>query len=523
MLEDGQQTLLAVAAIVDDEPTITMEAAQEAVTEGTDVVFNLERTGSTADELTVYMRIDKSAPFTGRTQETVVFQAGDSTAQLVVQTEDDDVRLGTYTVRAGMEYPPIIGKPHTYWREAPLSDVVTVRDNELESVKLIVEDGRVREGDPVTFTLQREYNETTPLEVSLQVQGATGYTTGTIPSTVTIRAGDQSVQTTIQTVDDTTAEDNGQLTVTILDGTGYRPAYPNTFTFSIFDDDSPLPGVRVNSTTAWVNEGEDVVFNVIRSGPTTDPLDTRLRMYRLRSRVTQAELDDPTRGVTTPEHLVPLDEEEITVNFPAGTNIVTVTRSTTDDSFNHGNSSYHAFVLADAADGYTAYYEHAAQIWVQDDDRPVVTIGNGPTTDYYGYPGEPYPGIPLKNDSIIVSANLTRTGDTSGRLPVFVRHQQTTLWPAPKTDQTGPLGSALTNYIQPGEATSTFNHSGYPNVNALGRSRTLSLGEPHNCPDDPEECGYGPQYTLGTAQEATVQVRRQFHGSQDPGQPVLGD
>ena len=89
VLEDAQTTLLSVVEIQDDEPTITMEAAQEAVTEGTDVVFNLERTGSTADKLTVYMRLDKSAPFAGRTRETVVFQAGDSTAQLVVPTEDD--------------------------------------------------------------------------------------------------------------------------------------------------------------------------------------------------------------------------------------------------------------------------------------------------------------------------------------------------------------------------------------------------------------------------------------------------
>ncbi len=512
VMEDGQESLLAVAAIVDDEPTITMEAAQEAVTEGTDVVFNLTRTESTADELTVYMRVDKSSPFAGRTLETVVFQAGDSTSQLVVPTEDDDVRLGTYTVRAGMEYPPIIGKPHTYWREAPLSDIVTVRDNELESVRLLVEEGRVIEGDPVTFTLRRGNAETTPLEVSLQIEAPAGYTTGPIPSTVTFPANSNSVVTTIWTVDDSTVEENGELTVTILDGTGYRPTYPNTFTFSIFDDDGALPAVRVNGTTAWVDEGEDVVFAVIRSGSTTDPLDARLRLYRLRSRVTQAELDDPTLGVTTPVHLVPLDQEEITVTFPAGTNRITVTRSTTDDSFNYGNSSYHAFVLADADDDYTAFYEHTDQIWVQDDDRPVVTIGNASTTDYYGYPGEYYPGIDRKNDPIILSFNLTRTGDTSGMLPVAVWNQQTTRWPAPKQDETGLPSTAIDKSIKPGEATSTVTQTGFQNVNALGRSRTMFLAEPHNCPDDPEECGYGPQYTLGSVQDATVQVRSNLMG-----------
>ena len=105
------------------------------------------------------------------------------------------------------------------------------------------------------------------------------------------------MQTSIQTADDGTAENNGQLTVTILDGTGYRPAYPNTFTFSIFDDDGTLPTVRVRRRPPpGSTKARTSYSNVIRSGSTTDALDARVRLYRLRSRVTRAELDDPTPG-----------------------------------------------------------------------------------------------------------------------------------------------------------------------------------------------------------------------------------
>ena len=63
-----------------------------------------------------------------------------------------------------------------------------------------------------------------------------------------------------------------------------------------------------------------------------------------------------------------------------------MTRSTTDDIFNYGNSTYHAVVLAGPDDGYSAYYDHAAAVWVQDDDRPTVTA-TAPNTEYYGNPG----------------------------------------------------------------------------------------------------------------------------------------
>ena len=40
----------------------------------------------------------------------------------------------------------------------------------------------------------------------------------------------------------------------------------------------------------------------------------------------------------------------------------------------------------------------------------------------------------------------------------------------------------------------------------------IALLAPHYCPDDPEACGYGPQYTLGTPQEATLRVYNNFMG-----------
>ena len=178
------------------------------------------------------------------------------------------------------------------------------------------------------------------LTVSLGYNPAAAYTTGLIPRSVTLPAGANSVRVAIRTEDDSVAEDTGELTVTVLDGVGYRPGYPSTFTFSIFDNDGVRSGVGVHAAESWVDESEDVVFTVTRPAFIQYPLDARLKLYRVRSRVTEADLGDPTLGITTPKELIIFDEEVVTVSFPAGTGTLTVTRSTTNDNFNYGNSSY---------------------------------------------------------------------------------------------------------------------------------------------------------------------------------------
>ena len=104
-LKDGQTTLGFRAIILDDEPTVSMEAAQPAVGEGTDAVFNLTRVGSASDELTVWLRVVQSAPRSSITVEEAIFPAGQATTQLAIPTLDDETRQGSYTVTALLEYP----------------------------------------------------------------------------------------------------------------------------------------------------------------------------------------------------------------------------------------------------------------------------------------------------------------------------------------------------------------------------------------------------------------------------------
>ena len=493
-LQDGVANLIHHGVIEDDESAVTLEAQAEAVDEGSDVILTLTRDGDTTDELTVWLQVAKTAPHAENRQDTVVFPAGDSTVEHIITTTDDDVRAGSHTVTATLLDPPSIGEPRTYWRVRPSSVTVTVRDTNLETVNLLTPDLRVVEGESITLELARSGRS--PLTVTLEVTEAGDYTAGALPETVTFALQQANATVTIPTQDDTTAEDIGKLTVTLVDGTDYRAGWPNSHTFTIYDNDGAKPSVSVTRDEAWVNEGDPVSFTVTRSTPTNSALQARVELNRVRYRVTQADLDDPTRGITTPPEHIQFDTEVITVEFATGTRAVTITRQTTDDSLNYGNSTYHATVLNDADDDYVALYNASAKIWVQDDDIPTVTGSSTTSESYGGYHNTVLP--------------FSRTGDVSGRLLLTADITHVTHWPAPLQDDTRTRTEDRGWVFDPGDASGvSIGHLSIPN--ALGRSGTLEL-QPHYCPNNPANCGYYPQYQVGTPSSIDFRYYSNFMG-----------
>ena len=493
-LQDGVANLIHHGVIEDDESSVALEAQAEAVDEGSDVILTLTRDGDTTNELTVWLQVAKTAPHTENRRDTVVFPAGDATVEHTVTTTDDGVRAGSHTVTATLLDPPTIGEPRTYWRVRPSSVTVTVRETKLENVILLASTLRVVEGESISLELTRSGRS--PLTVSLDVTETGDYTTGTLPETVTFALQQATATVTIQTQDDTTAEDIGKLTVTLEDGTDYRAGWPNSHTFTIYDNDGAKPSVSVTKDQNWVNEGQPVSFTVTRSTPTDNALQARLELNRVRFRVTQADLDDPTRGITTPPEHIHFDTEEITVDFPAGTRTVTVTRPTTDDSLNYGNTTYHATVLNDADDDYVALYNASAKIWVQDDDIPTVT-GSSTTSEFF-------------DGFYRLVLPFSRTGDDSGRLLLDYEVTSVEYRPAPLQDETGARTEDKGWGFAPGDANGVSIHTlGY--VAALGSSGTVEL-QPHYCPNNPAACGYYPQYQVGTPSSITYRYYSNYMG-----------
>ena len=116
----GLANATATGTIRDDGglPKVTIMAAEDTVTEGTDAVFTLSRTGSTAAALPVSVAVTQQAdrdllPDGAAANRTVTFAVDAATAALTVELEDDTLRelAGDLTVevQAGTGYT--VGNP----------------------------------------------------------------------------------------------------------------------------------------------------------------------------------------------------------------------------------------------------------------------------------------------------------------------------------------------------------------------------------------------------------------------------
>ena len=258
--------------------------------------------------------------------------------------------------------------------------------------------------------------------------------------------------------------------------------------------------VSVSADHDWVNEGEPVSFTVTRSGPTGNIMEARVRLTRVRYRVTAEDLSDPSRGITTPPNHIHFGKEELTLEFPAGTQTLTITRPTTDDNLNYGNSTYHALILNDPSDEYVAPYSQSAQVWVQDDDIPTVT-GTSTISEHYEHEGPNPVVIPF-----------SRTGDVSGALGLDRRISFTEFIPEPRQDiiATRALPADSIPVIQPGDA-SGLPVVTYGGVYFLGHGGHVQLLS-HYCPGRPNACGYFPQYVVGNPSDITYRFYSNIMG-----------
>ncbi len=248
----------------DPDPKVTI-AAGDDTTEGGDAVFTVQASPAPTSDLEITLAIadDAVSDFVADGEEgskTVTIAAGSDTATYTLATTDDDLDEAdggvSATLEAGTGYQ--VGSPST------ATVAVTDNDDDDDARATVV---RIAGGDDITegsvarFTLTGAPAPAQEITVNLRVTQSGAFAgDGELGARTVTLGTDATVTVDIPTVDDSTLEEDGSLTITVEPGTGYAPhATDASATVAVADDEVPsLPTIHIDDVEAA--EGDDLHF-----------------------------------------------------------------------------------------------------------------------------------------------------------------------------------------------------------------------------------------------------------------------
>ena len=338
----------AETAVVEALPEVTV-ASDGDVTEGSDAVFTLTRTGDTAGTLDVDYEVTASGDFGVATgAATASFPANSATVQVSVPTTDDTAHEAhgsvTVTLQAGAAY--------TLGTDAAATAAIRDDENVAPTGAPTIDDTTPVVGETLTANPSGIDDPDGLTNRSftwqwIRVSGGTGTPiAGATTASYTVVAGDVGATLKVEasfTDDGGTAETVESAETSVVEA-------------------APLPTVAVTRVASPVQEGTGAQFRVTRTVTTTGALTVRYSVSE------------------TGEMVASGDEGAKTVDFADGDTERTVTVPTVADTTHEAHSTVTLTLTADAAwDLGTA----TAEVTVEDDDDSpatgTVTITGTPT------------------------------------------------------------------------------------------------------------------------------------------------
>ena len=271
-------------------------------------------------------------------------------------------------------------------------------DNDVASVVGISAVRGVTEGSPASFYITSIPAPQAPFDVELLVSQSGDYAADGVTGakTLTIRGGLATLYT-VATVDDSTAEPGGSITVQISEGRRYRVGFTDSATASVADNDAPLaqtPTVTITAGSA-ITEGGSATFTLTASPAPTANLTVSLNVGQ--------NGDYASDGATGSK----------TVTIPTS-GIATYSVSTVDDSSDETDGSISVAVIA--GNDYTVGSQKSASVSVADNDAPpaqtpTVTITAGSAITEGGSATFTLTASPAPTANLTVSLNVGQNGD----------------------------------------------------------------------------------------------------------------
>ncbi|MFN6106844.1 MAG: Calx-beta domain-containing protein, partial [Planctomycetaceae bacterium] len=337
-------------------PSVVLTASATTVRRFGEVTFSADVLDVNGDQVVYDWTFGDGVTGSGKTFTRMFRQ---STAQDVsVTLTVSDMRGGVTTVTTAVSAGAAsTGTPVTLGSHSPPTD-------SLPRVALVASDGFGGEGgDAASLTVSRlgtALDE--PLVVQLEYGGTanTAADFASLPTTVTIPAGESFVTLPLTPVDDAIIEPNEKLSVTLVASTAYTISSQNgSASLTVSDDDTPVVTIEAVDAAASepTAEGRDTGLVLIRrTGPTTSPL----TVYY---------------GVTgTAANGADFGRLNGQVVIPAGQTSATVMVNPIDD----GRGEQHETVdltLASFNDAYSVGLQGSATVTIHDNaDRPVVSL-----------------------------------------------------------------------------------------------------------------------------------------------------
>ena len=199
-----------------------------------------------------------------------------------------------------------------------------ILDDDQPTITLSANSTSITEGDPLIFTLTRGNNTTQELIVGVSALDPGGFLEGNhpsekvaVPSSVIFAPGDITASVNLTPPDDWRDIPDSTLTFTVMAELEYEITGPASITVPVADNDM-APQVRISFNAAEVDEGQDLILSIERTGEDKNPLDI---------------------GLTTgpPGH-----QSHRLLRMDAGQSLLTRTFNLTDDDYKGPDTEYEA-------------------------------------------------------------------------------------------------------------------------------------------------------------------------------------
>ena len=224
----------ARAVVEDNEPDVHITASPTTVSAGGAITFTLTASPAPNTARTVRVSVGDSL-LSGTPPPTVdipaaVGDAEESEATFSVTTADDAMGTVTATVQARLQAGYRVGSPSS-------ANVTVTRD---PVVTITADQGSVTEGATMEFvvTASPAPPTGTTLRVEVELGGVVSFLSDTTNRTAPLTRDEPSETLSVTTVDNSAVDGHGDVTATILDGTGYRVGDPEQADVFVWDNES---------------------------------------------------------------------------------------------------------------------------------------------------------------------------------------------------------------------------------------------------------------------------------------------